>query len=100
MFVGLNQTKKRICGATGKASIKKNSGRQNTYIVVSVTRKSILSIFLSLLENCSRLLRLNIMHKDVNSISNQRFSVLDNRYPEMFHPSEAEMPGRYFFLQN
>ena len=30
MFVGLNQTKKRICGATGKASIKKNSGRQNT----------------------------------------------------------------------
>ena len=38
MFVGLNQTKKRICGATGKASIKKNSG--------SVTRKSILRYLL------------------------------------------------------
>ena len=78
MFVGLNQTKKRICGATGKASIKK------FWCTI-------------VLENP---LRLNIMHKDVNSISNQRFSVLDNRYPEMFHPSEAEMPRRYFFLQN
>ena len=44
MFVGLNQIKKRICGAAGKASIKKFW--EAKYIVVSVTRKSILRYLL------------------------------------------------------